>query len=235
MKSARAVNRANESIPSPHHQGRTTRRERSRRSPWTWLITSRPCLIPTLPAPATPAARVQSPMAGISASDSVSPTLRPPRSVAQWTLVQCRSLCFGSGRSRRVDLRRFRPGFREGRARATTVLPRSAGALPARSARRLRSQTALAAGRAPSRVTMRRGPRLQVASGHSIPLRSMGIRGVVAAITEVELCMRQSRRGWDHDTPAPSVSPFRARHRHLLLPLVLAGTNVTPITRRADI
>jgi len=40
-RTPRAVNRANESIPSPHHPVRTTLRERSIRSPWTWLITSR--------------------------------------------------------------------------------------------------------------------------------------------------------------------------------------------------
>ena len=40
VKSPRAANRANESIPSPHHRVAPAPRERSIRFPWTWLITS---------------------------------------------------------------------------------------------------------------------------------------------------------------------------------------------------
>jgi hypothetical protein len=78
VKSARAVNRASESIPSPHHQERTTRRERSIRSPWTWLH-HLPLLLCTYLACAAGRARSISRGRDLCV-DSVSPTLRRRRS-----------------------------------------------------------------------------------------------------------------------------------------------------------
>lgn len=48
VKSPRDVNRANESIPTLHHRVEATRRGRSIRSPWTWLITSPRCAVSCL-------------------------------------------------------------------------------------------------------------------------------------------------------------------------------------------